>query len=140
MVATVGETADPVIILTSKARGAELTSSYEKEKAALLLTLDRASASCPNERIPICSDSQSFLKAIQSGAHDTQSIRLRLDNRKGPTTHTWVPGNEAADELAKATATAKALIRRTITGPPCTNISPGRRTASPRPTGQMPFS
>ncbi len=39
MVATVGEPADPVIIHMSKARGSELTSSYEKEKAALLLTL-----------------------------------------------------------------------------------------------------
>ncbi len=35
MVATVGGPADPVIIHTSKARGAELTSSYEEEKAVL---------------------------------------------------------------------------------------------------------
>ncbi len=40
MVATVGDPADPVIIHTSKTRGAELTSSYEEEKAALLLALD----------------------------------------------------------------------------------------------------
>ncbi len=33
MVATVGDLADHVIIHTSKARGAELTSSYEEEKA-----------------------------------------------------------------------------------------------------------
>ncbi len=36
MVATVGYPAEPVIIHTSKARGAELTSSYEEEKAAFL--------------------------------------------------------------------------------------------------------
>ncbi len=115
----------------------------------------------------ICSDSQSLLKAIQSSAHDTQSIRQRLDNRAGPTTLIWVPGhkgtpgNEAAEELAKAAATAtdtpprpilfataKALIRRTVTDPRptgpqqawCTNISPGRQTASPRLTGQTPSS
>ncbi len=86
------------------------------------------------ECISICSDSHSLLKAIQSSAHDTQSIRQQLDNRAGPTTLTWVPGHnaipgkEAADELAKAAATAtdtpprpisfaiaRVLIRRTVT-------------------------
>ncbi len=51
MVATTGDPADPLIIHTSKARGAELTSSYEEEKAALLLALDWARANCPTERI-----------------------------------------------------------------------------------------
>ncbi len=50
MVATTGDPADPVIIHTSKVRGAELTSSYEEEKAALLLALDWVSANCPTER------------------------------------------------------------------------------------------
>ncbi len=51
MVATVGDPADPVTNHTSKARGAELTSSYEEEKATLLLALDWARANCPTERI-----------------------------------------------------------------------------------------
>ncbi len=38
MVARVGDPADPVIIHTSKVRGAELTSSYEEEKAAPVAT------------------------------------------------------------------------------------------------------
>ncbi len=71
MVATIGYPADPVIIHTSKACEAELTSSYEEEKAALLLDLDWARTNCPIERISICSDSKSSLKAIQSGTHDT---------------------------------------------------------------------
>ncbi len=62
-----GDPADPVIIHTSKARPAELTSSYEDEKAGLLLALDWARVNCPTERISICSDSQFLLKAIQSG-------------------------------------------------------------------------
>ncbi len=80
----------------------------------------------------ICSNSHSLLKAIQGGAHDTQSIIQRLDNREGPTALIWVPGhkgipgNEAA-ELAKAAATtadtisfaiANTLVRCTITYPP----------------------
>ncbi len=62
-------------------RRAVITSYYEEEKAALLLVLDWASTNCPTEHISVCSDSQALLKGIQSGAHDTQSIRLRLDNR-----------------------------------------------------------
>ncbi len=111
MVATVEDPIDSVIIDTSNMHGAELTIFYEEEKAALLLALGWARTSCPTERISICSDSQSRLKAIQSGANDTQSIRRRLDNRKGPTTLIWIPGhksipdNEATGELAKAAAT-----------------------------------
>ncbi len=73
----------------------------------LLLALDWARANSPTDRISIRSDSQSRFKAIQSDAHDTQSIHQRLDNRECPTTLTWVPGdkdipgNEAAEELVK---------------------------------------
>ncbi len=75
-----------MINYTSNSRGAEQTSSYEEEKAVLLMALDWARDNCPTERISIGSDSQSLLKAIQSGAHDTQSIRQRLEIREGPTT------------------------------------------------------
>ncbi len=75
MVVTLGNPADRVFIHTSKARGAELTSFYEEEKTALMISLDWARATCLTERISICSDSQSLLKTNQSGARDTQSIR-----------------------------------------------------------------
>ncbi len=84
MVATTGDPAEPVIMHTSQIRGAELTSSYYEEKVALLPALDGTRVSCPTDRISICSDSQSLLKAIRSGARDTQFIPQRLDNRKGP--------------------------------------------------------
>ncbi len=67
MVATTGDPADPMIIHTSIARGAELTSSNEEEKAALLLSLYWTRANCPTERISICSDSQFLLKASPTG-------------------------------------------------------------------------
>ncbi len=41
----------------------------KNRKPQLLLALDWARANCPTECISICSDSQSLLKAIQSGAH-----------------------------------------------------------------------
>ncbi len=71
-----------------------ITSYYEEEKAALLLVLDWTSTNCPTEHISVCSDSQVLLKAIQGGAHDTQSIRRRLDNRKGPTILIYEPGHK----------------------------------------------
>ncbi len=58
------------------------SSSYEEEKATLLLALDWARANSPTERISVCSDGQSLQKAIQGGAHNIQSIHRRLDNRK----------------------------------------------------------
>ncbi len=84
MVATVGDPADPVIIHTFKARGGQRASSDEKEKVALVLALGWARANCPTERISICSDSQSLLKAVQGGEHDAQIIRQRLNNREDP--------------------------------------------------------
>ncbi len=71
-----------------------ITSYYEEEKAALLLVLDWASTNCPTEHISVCSDSQALLKAIQGGAHDTQSIRQRLVNRKGLTILIYEPGQK----------------------------------------------
>ncbi len=87
--AIAGDHVDPVIIHSFRARGAELTSSYEEEKAALLVALNWAWADCPTERIPI-----PLLKAHQRGANDTHSIPKRLDNRKGSTILMWEPSHE----------------------------------------------
>ncbi len=86
----------------------------------------------------ICTDSQSLLKALQSGSADTADLRRMLNKRAGKTTLLWIPdhhgvgGNEEAGACAKQTATiidaatrpvsfgaASALIRRTqVDSPP----------------------
>ncbi len=82
----------------------------------------------------ICTDSQSLLKAIQSGSADTTDLRSMINKRAGKTTLLWIPGhhgiagNEEADACAKQAvaitdgahqpvsfAAASALIRRTLT-------------------------
>ncbi len=103
MVATVRDSADPVIIHTSKARGAELTSSYKEEKAALPLALDWARSHCPTDRISICSDSQSLLKNLIRVAHMAPNLivkgsRKRLKNR-------WAPPKRRLNRAMIPTAT-----------------------------------
>ncbi len=98
MIAIKGGPAGPVIIHTSKARGTELTSSCKEEKAALLLALTWTRAICPTQR-------------IQNGVHDTQHIRQRLDNRKGPTIFIWVPGHKDIPDNEAAAATTNTLKR-----------------------------
>ncbi len=56
----------PVFIQTSKIHGADLTSSYEEQKATLLLTINWVRVTCPTESITMCSDSSSLLKANPS--------------------------------------------------------------------------
>ncbi len=77
--------------------GTELASSYEKEEATLLTGLDWTRTNCTTE-------------SIHSGAHDTQYIRQRLENRKGSNDlilvlgHKGIRDHEATDELAKEVA------------------------------------
>ncbi len=118
MVVTEGDPANPATLLTKQQRGTAFTSSFDEEKAA------------------IWTDSQSFLKAIQSGSTDTTDLRRMLSKRARKTTLLWIPGhhgiagNEEADACAKQAAAitdgaprpvsyaaASALIRRTLTDP-----------------------
>ncbi len=85
----------------------------------------------------ICTDSQSLLKAIQSGSANTADLRSMLNKQAEKTTLVWIPGhhgiadNEEVDACAKQAAAiadgahrpvsfaaASALIRRTLTDPP----------------------
>ncbi len=114
---------------------AAFTSSYDAEKAAIRMAHEWLLPS--HAAAVICTDSQSLLKAIQSGSADTTDLRRMLNKRAGKTTLFWIPdhqgiaGNEEADAFAKQAAAiydaaprpvsfaaASALIRRTLTDPP----------------------
>ncbi len=56
IVATLGDSAETVVIHTPKIRGAELAFSYEELKATIFLALEWTRANCPTERIAIYSD------------------------------------------------------------------------------------
>ncbi len=66
MVATTGDPADPVIIHKSKARGAELTSSYEEEKVALLLALDWEGPTAPLNAYQYALTANPYLKPVRA--------------------------------------------------------------------------
>ncbi len=86
-----GDPANPTTLLTKQQRGAAITSSYDEEKAAMLMALDWHSPS--HAAAATCTDSQFFLKAIQSGSADTADLRSMLDKRAGKTTLHWIPGH-----------------------------------------------
>ncbi len=89
MIASAGDPTVAVIIHTPKTPGAELTSSYENQKVALLLALDWAWAKCPTERM--------------SYGHTRQRVRCH---------------NADTPPRPVSLGTAVALILRTITDPP----------------------
>ncbi len=82
MVATLEDPADPIVIQMPKTRGAELTSSYEEEKAALLVALDWARTNGPTERLTIWSDSryEATIHLIRhcEGPHPTHNYRTSV--------------------------------------------------------------
>jgi ribonuclease HI len=135
-VITTGSARHPVVIATIQKKGAKYTCSFEEEKQAMILALNWiVKENNPNHTV-ICSDSQSLLKNIDSGAADLKNIFELFALIKGSITLQWVPshvnvpGNELADQAAKAATlltsdeehpitytTAKALIERMVGDP-----------------------
>ncbi len=129
-VATEGDPANPTSLPKKQQRGTAITSSYDKEKAAVRMALDWLLPS--HEVAVIFTDSQSLLKVIQSGLDDISDIRHMPNKRAGKTTllgipvHHGIAGNEEADACVKQVtaitgrtprpvsfAAASARIRRT---------------------------
>ncbi len=145
---------DSVIIHTSKICGAEL--KKRKPPSSWLLTWQGQTA--PLSAYQYAMTANLYLKLFRH-------VTPRLSASDGTTGKappsasgfqviTEYQANETADELAKAAATSTTHItctresphRTTIDPPPnrperpwCTKISPGRQTASPHPTGQVPL-
>ncbi len=84
MVETEGDPANPTTLLMKQKHRAAFTTSYDEEKAAMRMALEWLLPS--HEASAICTDSQSLLKAIQSGSADTTDLRRMLKKRAGKTT------------------------------------------------------
>ncbi len=87
VIVTCGDPADPTILHRCHLRGAAFTSSFAEEAAAMQIALEWANH--PEHSLPICTDSQSLLKAIERRSPVTHHIRSLLNARPAPTTNSF---------------------------------------------------
>ncbi len=69
----------PMILLMKKQYGADITMSYDDEKAVMCMALEWLLSS--REVVAICIESKSLLKAIQTGSADTSDRRRILGSQ-----------------------------------------------------------
>jgi ribonuclease HI len=119
-----------------KEKGDEITCSYEEEKRALLLGIDWLERN-PCQHAVFCTDSLSLLQAMDNDHPDTLETRRRVQSACQHTDlvyvpgHKDIPGNELADQHAKAAAAmesgsrshvsfraVKSVIKKEIRDPP----------------------
>ena len=73
-----------------------ITSSYDEEKAALTTSLEYLNKYYHHDnKVLICTDSQSLCRAVENGSTDTARIQHLLDCSAKSITIQWVPGHTA---------------------------------------------
>lgn len=99
----------PITIHALEKKGHKFTCSYEEEKRAMILGLEWLTE--PPEIVTFATDSLSLLQAINSRSVDTIAIRQKIRAMKDThfnllyvPGHKDIPGNETADQHAKAAA------------------------------------
>ena len=131
---TTGPAASPLVIETLSERGRKFTSSYEEEKAAMMIAAEWMQHHEARRKL-ICTDSQSLTQALSMNSVEVTKVMKGLMDIPGQVIVQWVPahidvpGNELADTAAKeattkegtappiAFSTAKAVARRMIKDP-----------------------
>ena len=97
-VLTTGSAALPTEIETLKAKGRKFTSSYEEEKAAMILAAEWLATNTAERKL-ICTDSQSLTQALAMTSNDTTIVLEHLNNIPGKVTIQWVPA-DVVDDIA----------------------------------------
>ena len=108
-VVTTGDPETPSVVTQLRRRGAEITCSYEEELRAMHMAVEwAASLNDATQGVAIFTDSQSLCTALKGTSPALDDLRSRLASATPTITIQWVPGhcgvpgNELADEAAKA--------------------------------------
>ena len=111
VVVTSGDAEQPTIVANLQQRGAAITCSYDEELRAMQMAVDWSNNNVPdNSSVTVFTDSQSLCIALKGTSPAVDRLRRAISTAKPHITIQWVPGhcgvpgNEMADEAAKAAA------------------------------------
>jgi len=109
MVITSGPADSLTIVDVWKRRGSLLTSSFEEEKEAMSMALEWIISNEPEDRILICSDSQSLLKAIENDSEETCEVRAKVLQVKNGVIFQWFLDTWTSQEMKQLTRRLRKL-------------------------------